>query len=324
MILEKELGVALDAVQKAVRLCASVQHQLVSADTLQKKDRSPVTIADFGSQAVISSVLAASFPDDPLVGEEDIEGLKSNPAMMDRVLTLVQNELPGMTEPDLLSAVGRGNAEPSARGRFWTVDPIDGTKGFLRHEQYAVALALIEDGRPRLGVLGCPNLPADFDDPQAEIGFLFYAVEGEQAFRCRLDGSGAQSIRVNQPDDPKRLRFAESVESGHADHSTHVRISAALGISAEPLRIDSQCKYGALARGDVAVYLRYPTDDRYREKIWDHAAGVVVIEQAGGRASDIYGRPLDFGQGRTLAANRGVVATNGALHDALIRAIESL
>lgn len=324
MIFENELSVALQAVQTAVRLCAGVQYQLVSADTLQKKDRSPVTIADFGSQAVISSLLAQTFPKDMLVGEEDIDGLESNPELFDKVLALVKEQMPGMTRDLMLAAIARGNRVPGKSGRFWTVDPIDGTKGFLRKEQYAVALALIEDGELRLGVLGCPNFPMDFQNPLADTGFLFYAVQSQGAFMCRLDGSNPKTLRVNRLDSAETTRFAESVETSHSDHSVHSRISSALGITAEPLRIDSQCKYAAVARGDVSIYLRFPTDDVYREKIWDHAAGAVVIQEAGGTVTDIHGRPLDFTQGQTLSANRGVVATNGTLHDSIIRIIETL
>jgi 3'(2'), 5'-bisphosphate nucleotidase len=85
--------------------------------------------------------------------------------------------------------------------------------------------------------------------------------------------------------------------------------------------MDSQCKYGAVARGDASIYLRLPTRSDYQEKIWDHAAGMLVVEQAGGRVSDIDGAPLDFRHGRTLARNRGVVATAGGVHARVLEAI---
>ena len=62
----------------------------------------------------------------------------------------------------------------------------------------------------------------------------------------------------------------------------------------------------------------------YRECIWDQAAGAIVVEEAGGRITDLRGRPLDFGQGRTLAANRGVCASNGRLHDAALEALAAI
>ena len=103
--------------------------------------------------------------------------------------------------------------------------------------------------------------------------------------------------------------------------SQSARIAADLGITQEPFRIDSQCKYAALARGDASIYLRMPTRKDYREKIWDHAAGKLVVEEAGGRVTDVDGNPLDFTHGRTLDANKGVVATCGPIHDRVIEVV---
>jgi 3'(2'), 5'-bisphosphate nucleotidase len=86
--------------------------------------------------------------------------------------------------------------------------------------------------------------------------------------------------------------------------------------------MDSQCKYAAVAQGDASVYLRLPTSSDYTEKIWDHAAGCLVVTEAGGCVSDVAGRPLDFSRGRTLSANRGVVATNGRLQSAVLDAVD--
>lgn len=66
---------------------------------------------------------------------------------------------------------------------MWTVDPIDGTKGFLRRDQYAICLALIIDGHVQLGVMGCPNLLVDYKEKEGERGCLFVAVRGQGAFQ---------------------------------------------------------------------------------------------------------------------------------------------
>jgi 3'(2'), 5'-bisphosphate nucleotidase len=87
------------------------------------------------------------------------------------------------------------------------------------------------------------------------------------------------------------------------------------------VRVDSQAKYAIVAQGEASIYLRLPTRRDYREKIWDHAAGSIMVEEAGGRVSDVTGRPLDFSRGRRLEDNRGVVATNGPIHDAVIRVV---
>jgi 3'(2'), 5'-bisphosphate nucleotidase len=79
-----------------------------------------------------------------------------------------------------------------------------------------------------------------------------------------------------------------------------------------------------VARGDASIYLRLPRDRTYREKVWDHAAGVLVIEEAGGRVSDLDGRPLAFSEGRFLARSHGIVATNGHLHEHVLSACRDI
>ena len=83
-----------------------------------------------------------------------------------------------------------------------------------------------------------------------------------------------------------------------------------LGINTTPLRMDSQAKYAVVARGEADIYLRLPTRADYREKIWDHAAGALIVAEAGGAVTDIHGRLLEFHHGRELIANRGVVVSN--------------
>ena len=88
--------------------------------------------------------------------------------------------------------------------------------------------------------------------------------------------------------------------------------------------MDSQAKYGVVARGEAEIYLRMPTRADYREKIWDHAAGALIVEEAGGTVTDVAGRPLEFHHGRELAANRGVIVTNGRLHARVLEALDQL
>jgi len=118
--------------------------------------------------------------------------------------------------------------------------------------------------------------------------------------------------------------FCESVEAAHSSQSDSARVAERLGITADPFRIDSQCKYGAVSRGDASIYLRLPTRKDYEEKIWDHAAGSIVVSEAGGRVTDVLGRDLDFSQGRTLKDNSGVIVTNGRLHEPVVAAVREV
>lgn len=314
---------AVEAVIRACRLCETVRSELVVSAVL-KQDRSPVTVADLASQAVVSSLLESAFPDIPLTAEEETSLFEDEAGrdLLQRVCGYAAGELPHLSEQQVIEAIGRGGYAGGTEGRFWTLDPIDGTKGFLRSEQYAVALALIEGGEVVFAVLGCPNLPFGAD-PESPRGSLFAATRGGGAWTQLLTGGERSPIRVDAVSDPREAVVCESVEAGHSSHSDAAAISDRLGVSAPPIRMDSQCKYGLVARGDASIYLRLPTRADYQEKIWDHAAGMLVITEAGGRVTDVHGKDLDFSQGRTLRTNVGVVATNGALHAEVLAAVQA-
>jgi 3'(2'), 5'-bisphosphate nucleotidase len=326
MSFDKELDVARAAARSAAGLCEDVRQEMVSEDTFTKKDRSPVTVADYGAQALICRRLAEEFPADPVVGEEDADALRKDDAAdaRDKVFHYVGRHAEVTSADTVLDWIDHGNGKVSPR--YWTLDPIDGTKGFLRNDQYAVALALIEGGDLKVGVLACPNLPVDPSQPDGPRGLLFWGSRGGGSFVEPISGGTPQSIRVVQGTDSASFRMVESVESGHGDHTLQGRIARTVGIQAESVRMDSQAKYGAVARAQAALYLRLPsprTPD-YRENIWDHAAGALVVEEAGGRVTDVRGQPLDFAGGPRMMDNRGVVVSNGAIHDRVLAELHGI
>ncbi|MBD3868046.1 MAG: 3'(2'),5'-bisphosphate nucleotidase [Acidobacteria bacterium] len=309
-----ELQTALAAVREASLLCTAVQ-SAIGDGVHSKDDRSPVTVADFGSQALVCRTLREAFPEDPVIAEEDSSALRTGDGnrLLKRVAQEVAEVRMGVDNATVCSWIDHGSAREYAP-RFWTLDPIDGTKGFLRGEQYAIALALVVDGEVAVAALACPNL-----DPG---GVVFGTIKGGGTTVQPLEStSDSVPARVTGTTDPASARFVESVESGHSSHSDSARIAQELGIVLPPVRMDSQAKYAALARGDADIYLRLPARPGYVEKIWDHAAGVLVIEEAGGRVTDMHGNRLEFHHGSRLEKNRGVIATNGLLHDAVLKAV---
>lgn len=321
---ERELAAAVRAVRYASEICRAVQSQ-IDPTTAEKQDKSPVTVADFASQAVVCRILGELFPHDPIIAEEDAAFLRDpqNKGFLERVQQAVSQCLPQAAAEEVCDWIDRGGASEYSP-RFWTLDPIDGTKGFLRKEQYAVSLALIVEGRIELGVLGCPNLARTA--ASGPRGYLFCAVRGRGAEARPLasaDNPGAP-VRASSTSDPREARLCESVESGHSSHSDSEQIAGRLGLVQEPARLDSQAKYAVVADGTADIYLRLPTKKDYRERIWDHAGGVILVEEAGGRVSDVDGKPLEFTHGSTLAANRGVVVTNAPLHERVLSVVQQV
>jgi 3'(2'), 5'-bisphosphate nucleotidase len=321
---QNERGVAVRAVREASRLCRAVRTG-VAPESLAKADLSPVTVADYGSQALVCRALGEAFPAVPVIAEEDSADLRrpENASLRDEVLRHVRRFLPETDLERLFGWIDRGGTTTYSE-RFWTLDPIDGTKGYLRGEQYAVALALIVDGRVEVAALACPNLPAG-PGAAGTQGAIFAAVRGRGASVLPIDAEGTEMpARVSVVGALAAARVCESVESGHSAHGAASRVMAELGMAAPPVRLDSQAKYAVVARGEAEVYLRLPTSADYREKIWDHAAGVLVVEEAGGTVTDLAGRPLEFTHGRELTANRGVIVTNGRLHARVLEVLENL
>ncbi len=344
----RRLEAALHAVALAARVCRAVQsrrHDIISAS---KDDKSPVTVADFASQAVVAHTLKQALGRLTLVGEEDAAMLRERAAagdrtLIDAVVDAARISWPHASADQILDAIDLGGADPTRDGLhgFWTLDPIDGTKGFLRGEQYAVSLAWIEGPAPVIGVLACPNLSRDFSRPFDEpdpVGVIYFAQLGGGLYELTCDeplksrnaasaGTDAHNpvhIRRLEPAPGEPVRLCESVESAHSDHSASERVLEKLGEPDQPARLDSQAKYAVVARGQADIYLRLPSKKGYVERIWDHAAGALVAVEAGCAVTDARGNALDFSHGRGLEKNSGILVAPPALHGRALRAIEEV
>ncbi|GAB2284554.1 hypothetical protein Dimus_019009 [Dionaea muscipula] len=367
----KELDVAVRVVHLACSLCQRLQESLLSASidhVKSKDDDSPVTIADFSVQAIVSWVLSESFGSEnvSIVAEEDAnifqeaDSLDLLEAVVDTVNQwLSQATRFGLEHPSnalapaqVLEAISRCNSSGGPAGRHWVLDPVDGTLGFMRGNQYAVALALIEDGQVVIGVLGCPNYPVKKEllnhnqplssshhlpstsNPSStswERGCILFtrrgsgttwmqpSVVGEQGFDWT---KSAELVRVSTIEDPALATFCEPVEKANTSHSFTQGVAQSAGLRKQPLRVYSMVKYAAIARGDAEVYMKFARSG-YKEKIWDHAAGVLIVQEAGGVVTDAGGRPLDFSRGIYLEGlDRGIIACSGAiLHEKIIGAV---
>ncbi len=334
------------AVAAASSVCSAVQSRLDQLRAITKDDKSPVTIADFASQAVVARALRAALGDDLLlVGEESSAFLRDpgHAAHLEATLAVLRAgenpAWPNVSPEALFHAIDAGDADPlsprAAADGFFTLDPIDGTKGFLRGGQYAVALAFIRDGTPLLAAMGCPNLapdPTASAEVPAHAGSLFSASRGTGSVtQCPLRascGRGGGELAIS-PASRAALAgarrhpiLAESVESAHSDQSASAVIMRELDPAYTLIRLDSQCKYAVVARGQADVYLRLPGKQGYVERIWDHAAGALIAEEAGCIVSDIAGKPLDFSHGRGLELNKGVVVAPSMMHARIIAAID--
>ena len=318
--LGREAMLAMQAVSEALRVARMVEHEAASG-ALTKDDDSPVTVADFSVQALVARRLGRDFPDDSLVAEEDASALRAigSAAVPARVVDLVRQVDASSTSDDILEWIDRGGGSPGKR--FWTLDPVDGTKGLLRGGQYVIALALIVDGIVHVGVLGCPRLPVGEGAARHNESGIAVAVRGLGAWWSSLTDDSMQRLSVSRVDDPAGARVLHSFEASHGDVGGLNRAIGALGTRVRSIPMDSQAKHVVVASGGADVLLRCPSAAGVHDLIWDQAAGSLLIEEAGGRVTDLLGRALDFSAGRRLSHNRGLAASNGLLHDALLAAV---
>jgi 3'(2'), 5'-bisphosphate nucleotidase len=178
--------------------------------------------------------------------------------------------------------------------------------------------------------LGCPNITTGLKEEIGGEGSLLIGKRGNGSWIGTLKGYPSpdhfHSLKVSDRATPTEARLLRSYESSHTNTSQIDAFKVAIGSKADPVRMDSQVKYAFLAAGKGEIYLRLLASDKmdYREKIWDQAAGSIIVEEAGGIVTDLDGRVLDFAQGRTLKRNRGICASNGKFHDQVLSALHKV
>lgn len=294
-----------------------------SAEVVDKGAAGPATVADLAGQvAAIRALRAAEGPRCRVMAEESLEEVDrlGGDALIGRVVRALRGAGLGLSSAEVRDSLAAGNDPGGADGECWAIDPLDGTKGYLRGGQFAIAVGLLRDGVPVAGAVAAPRLAAHGTD--AGTGVAFVAAAGQGAWQEALAESvGARvPIRARPWSRGDAIRLGGSVERAHSASDALEAAAAALG-PVVPVRVDSQAKYALVARGDADAYVRRSPSAGYRECAWDHVAGALVAREAGCTVTDVHGRPLDFGGGRRLAASEGVLCAAPGLHAALLAAL---
>jgi HAL2 family 3'(2'),5'-bisphosphate nucleotidase len=239
------LSVARAAVRAASRATTAIQKKEVVVFA-SKADASPVTTADYSAQAIVSSVLRAAVNKGEIpgpfrcVGEENSADLRTGKSgLLPAVVASVEAAHAGVafagrsrawTEDAVCESIDAGAYDGDARNAYWVLDPVDGTKGFLRGAsgQYAVGLAYVADGRPTVAAIACPNLPYPSWSAGhgATVGTLFSASRGKGAFMEPLTapdmpgGEAESRVRISTSTvaEFSAAVFCESFDAGHSDH----------------------------------------------------------------------------------------------------------
>ncbi len=233
-----------ELLELAATLAASAARAILAVrargfEVQRKTDRSPVTVADTAAEAIIVAGLREAAPDIPVIAEEEVSGGR-------------------------VTAPGR---------QFWLVDPLDGTREFAAgHDEFAVNIGLVREGRPLLGVVGVPAL-----------GEMFGGIVGRGAWKRTRDGERPVHART-----PPADGLVVLASRYHADDA---RLSAFLEGRrvARVVQFGSAVKFCRLAEGVADLYPRFG-----RTMEWDTAAPQALLEAAGGRVATLAGEPLRY------------------------------
>jgi 3'(2'), 5'-bisphosphate nucleotidase len=298
--------------------------RLAADSVMDKGAAGPATVADLAGQvAAIRALRSAEGPRCRIMAEESLDEVDrlGGDALVERVVRALQDAGLALSRDEVRDTLAAGIDAGGADGECWALDPLDGTKGYLRGGQFAIAVGLLRDGVPVAGAVAAPRLAVRSTD--AGAGVVFLAAAGQGAWQEELlaaSGGARTPVRARPWSRGDAIRLGGSVERAHSASDALEAAASALG-TVVPVRVDSQAKYALVARGDADAYVRRSPSPGYRECAWDHVAGALVAREAGCTVTDVHGRPMDFGGGRRLAASEGVLCAAPGLHPALLAAL---
>lgn len=267
--LARELEVAERLAREAGELTKRYFGSGISVE-YKAEGEGPVTRADREANELLVAGLRAAFPGDGLLSEE-------------------------------LPDDGSRRLCP----RVWMVDPLDGTKDFIRgHHGFSVMMGLLVEGRPALGVVFQPT-----------VGLLYRAARGRGTELVDAAGQ-VQRLHVSKVSDPGQIRLVAS--KSHRSETID-RVRKALGVVDEMNIGSVGLKLGLIARGERDLYI----NPNSLSSLWDTCGPEAVLVEAGGQLTDLHGAPLDY-TGDSLKNERGLVASNGVVHGAVIERIRPL
>jgi 3'(2'), 5'-bisphosphate nucleotidase len=272
-MLEKELDVAIRLARTAGERINRYYAEGFETEEKIGSDNfvEPVTEADREASRIIVEGLAAAFPSDGILSEEEIDDIEHR----------------------------------ISKRRVWIIDPIDGTAGFVNHDgDFAVQIGLAEEGKAVLGVVLLP-----FHDT------LNYAVTGSGSF-AQVGREEPRKVLASGLADFSSLGIA--VSRNHPSNRMQ-QIIRHFGFRNTIRRGSVGLKVSLIASRTADVYI-HPSP---RTKIWDTCAPQIILEEAGGRMTDLFGLPLVYDRPEIHNRN-GIVASNGTPHEAIITHLKPL
>ena len=271
---------------------------------LYREIETAIRLARIAGETILSHYETGFVPEQKVGADDFVEPVTVADREASRIIVDGLSEV--FPDDGILSEEEKDDAELRlTRGRVWIIDPIDGTAGYIEHDgDFAVHIGLAEAGRPIAGVVYLP-----FHDS------LSYATRGGGAFRMT---SGGETVQVRT----SNIRDLSNVTMAVSRHHRSPRMSKIIKQFGGP---------NVVSRGSVGLKVGLITEqicDVYvspgsRTKLWDTCAPQIILEEAGGRFTDLFGMELRYDKA-DLQNRNGLLATNGAVHDAAVEKLKPL
>lgn len=299
---QKELKSAIKVVKDALKVINWIK--LNGFRSFQKLDESPVTTADIASQILIVSNIKKHFPGDLIIAEE---GDIFMDTQTEHIIQKCFNELHLEYTFDSREVL---NYKGSNFDRQWTIDPIDGTQGFLEGLVYAVGISFFEESDLKLSVIGIPN-----HDKKRKAIFI---AEKENGAKASYGENEFKSIKASEQDNLEESVLCHSL---HYDQPWVEEFAEFVGIK-NRIQIDSMTKFCKIADGSADLYLK--PIDMIHSYSWDFSPGVLIVKEAGGKISDLNGGKIRFLRDKLICDTPGLVASNSNLHLDIIKNLRKI
>ncbi|MCJ7649869.1 MAG: hypothetical protein MUP85_14755 [Candidatus Lokiarchaeota archaeon] len=293
----KELKLAIEIVNTASKITEWFRE--VGFQSYQKEDDSPVTIADYATQIYIINKIMEQFPDDQIIAEED------DSSFIDDIAKRSINSC-----YEALNIEGNINIEKSLMKkdkyskRQWTVDPIDGTKGYQEGLSYAIGIGLMINSDPKICAIAVPNYK--------KFGKAIFISEKDKGSKFATNTSEFKPIKVSHQSHLKQAKMCHSL---HYDEPWVMEFAKRAEIT-NFIQIDSMAKFCMIADGTADLYVK--PMNKSRSFAWDFLPGILLVQEAGGTVTDLRGSKIEFNNDKCIVSTPGLIASNSIIHNDII------
>ncbi|OHT11346.1 Inositol monophosphatase family protein [Tritrichomonas foetus] len=272
------------------------QEELKSCDVFIKSDKSPVSICDYACQTLIVKGIHKNFPEDKILGEEDVNASDSN------FIQLVKHILPEDLDPisickDIITEI------TDDMDRVWVIDPIDGTYDFIKNGNFAIATALLVNLEVVCSIVAWPRHKSSITGLPKNGPLIFVSAKNHGSFAVDLEKNYIPLVKSDTP----RNRLIKPINMREPEILTYELLKEKLKID-EEFSDSSMTKGFVLAAGAGVVYMRIRCLGD--EHVWDIAPFELLVREAGGFATNIDGEQIKYNKiGRVVDSRRGLIFT---------------